>query len=68
MTTDPPTNLDDANRQAGEGWLIDWFDPPSESMHRIRQSVAAVNRRAQERLSRSSKASIAAGVGAVRVS
>lgn len=50
MITTPPANLEDAIRRSGEGWVIDWFDPPSQSMNHIRQALAAVNQRAEERL------------------
>ena len=51
MSTNTPTDLEGAIRQSGEGWLIDWFAPPSEAMIHIRRTLAEVDQRAKERLS-----------------
>lgn len=50
MSTNSPTDLEEAIRQSGEGWLIDWFAPPSEAMNHIRRTLAEVDRRAKARL------------------
>lgn len=42
--------LEDAIRQAGEGWLIDAFPPAAEGMEAIRRNLAAVHRQAQQRM------------------
>ncbi len=50
MSANPPTNLEEAIRQSGEGWIIDHLGPPAEAIDHIRQTLEAVNRRARERL------------------
>jgi hypothetical protein len=50
MSTNTPKDLEEAIRQSGEGWLIDWFDPPSEAINHIRRILAEVDRRARARL------------------
>lgn len=50
MSTNPPTNLEEAIRQSGEGWLIDWFSPPSEAMNHILRILSEVDQRAIARL------------------
>jgi hypothetical protein len=49
MNPTPIISLEEAIRQAGEGWLIDSFAPPTEAMNHIRRALAAVEQRAQER-------------------
>jgi hypothetical protein len=50
MTSPTTHTLEEAIRDAGEGWLIDWFAPPAEAMDHIRRLLAEVCRRGQERL------------------
>jgi hypothetical protein len=50
MSTQHPSTLEEAIRESGEGWLIDWFSPPTEAMDHLRRKLDEVNRRAQERL------------------
>ena len=50
MSTNRPTSLEEAIRQSGEGWLIDWFPPPDAAMDHLRHTLDEVSRRAQERL------------------
>src|SRR5437773_1690850 len=50
MSTEHPSNLEEAIRQSGEGWLIDWFAPPTEAMNELRRKLDEVDRRAQDRL------------------
>jgi hypothetical protein len=50
MSTNPPTNLEEAIRQSGESWLIESFAPPSEAMNHIRRTLGEVDRRAKSRL------------------
>jgi hypothetical protein len=50
MTQPRTTNLEEAIRHAGEGWLIDWFEPRDQAMSHLRQSLENVARRAGERL------------------
>ena len=50
MSTSPPTNLEEAIRQSGEGWLIDMFALPSEAVNHLRRTLEAVRREATVRL------------------
>ena len=50
MSTVRPSNLEEAIRQSGESWIIDWFAPPERAIEYIMQTLDAVNRRAAERL------------------
>jgi hypothetical protein len=50
MNVIAPTNLEEAIRQSGEAWVIDWYDPPSEAMSHIRRILAEVDHRARARL------------------
>lgn len=45
-----PSTLEDAIRQSGEGWLIDWFTPPEQAMDHIRSTLQAIQQIAHERL------------------
>jgi hypothetical protein len=49
-STVSPSTLEEAIRQSGEGWLLDWFAPPEKAMGRIRQAIDAVNDLAKQRL------------------
>lgn len=42
MNTLKAHSLEDVIRQAGEGWLIDRYTPPSEAMNAIRQALREV--------------------------
>jgi hypothetical protein len=44
------TNLEEAIRHSGEGWLIDWFSPKENAISHLRETIAAVNERARMRL------------------
>jgi hypothetical protein len=47
----PNTNtLEEAIRDAGEGWLIDMFAPPEQAIQHIRQTLSDVNALARTRL------------------
>lgn len=50
MSSSAPTTLDEAIRDAGEGWLIDSFTPPELAIGHIQQTLAAVQHEAQRRL------------------
>lgn len=50
MTCPSTLTLEEAIRHSGEEWLIDFFAPPTEAMNHIRQLLAEVYRRGQERL------------------
>ena len=50
MNVSPPLTLEGVIRESGEGWLIDWFEPPESAIDHIRQTLVAVNSRAKERL------------------
>jgi hypothetical protein len=50
MSANRPTNLEEAIRQSGQDWLIDWFAPPGAAMDHLRRTLDEVSRRAQERL------------------
>jgi hypothetical protein len=50
MSTVHPTNLEEAIRQAGEGWLIDWFTPPEKAIEHLSRTLETVNARAHELL------------------
>jgi hypothetical protein len=49
MSTLEAHSLEEAIRQAGEGWLID-SAPPGEAVNHLRQALAVVERVARERL------------------
>jgi len=50
MTLPATKNLEEAIRDAGEGWLIDWFAPPDEAIAFLRKRLEEVTHRAVERL------------------
>jgi hypothetical protein len=50
MSTSSPSTLEEAIRQAGEGWLIDSFGSPENAMPHILQTLEAVQREARNRL------------------
>ncbi len=50
MTRPNATNLEEAIRHAGEGWLIDWFEPRDKAMPFLRQRLEDAAHRARERL------------------
>lgn len=50
MTLPKTTSLEEAIRDAGEGWLIDWFEPRDQAIAYLRQRLDGVTRRAHERL------------------
>jgi hypothetical protein len=50
LSTAPAETLEEAIRQSGEGWLIDWFSPPERAMPHIRRTLEAVDREAKKRL------------------
>jgi len=33
MSSPSPSSLEEAIRDAGESWIIDWFSPPSEALN-----------------------------------
>ena len=43
MSSPSPSSLEEAIRDAGESWIIDWFSPPSEAIDHLRQTLAAIN-------------------------
>lgn len=49
MTDSTPQNLEDAIRQAGEGWLIDTFSPSDRAIDHIRQTIEDVRQEAMNR-------------------
>jgi hypothetical protein len=49
-STVSPSTLEEAIRQSGEGWLLDWFPPQETAMGRIRRAIDAVNDLAKQRL------------------
>ena len=49
MTTST-SDLEQAIREAGEGWLVDSFAPRDEAIPRLRRRIAEVNDLAQQRL------------------
>jgi hypothetical protein len=50
MSTVHPATLEEAIRQSGEGWLIDWFAPKEQAMDHLRRTLDLVHQRARERL------------------
>lgn len=50
MNTIAPSSLEEAIRLAGEGWLIDRFNPPEEAMLHIHATLAKVQQEAKSRL------------------
>ncbi len=49
MSPTTASPLEEAIRQAGEGWLIESFAPPGEALNHIRRVLGAVHQRARER-------------------
>jgi hypothetical protein len=52
MSNPTPANLEEAIRQSGESWLIDWFAPPEKALEHLSQTIDAVRQTAQMRLGR----------------
>jgi hypothetical protein len=50
MTTVSTSPLEQVIRQAGEGWIIDYFEPKAEAMNHIRHVLDKVNKLGHERL------------------
>jgi hypothetical protein len=50
MSTAHPATLEEAIRESGEGWLIDWFAPREKAIEHLSQTLDVVDRRAKERL------------------
>ena len=50
MSANHPESLEEAIRQSGEGWLIDWFPPPAAAIDHLRRTLDEVSHRARERL------------------
>jgi len=50
MSSPSPSSLEAAIRDAGEGWIIDWFDPPSDAINHLRRTLEEINRLGRQRL------------------
>src|SRR5271157_3284139 len=50
MSSPTPSSLEEAIRDAGEGWIIDWFDPPSDAINHLRRTLEEINRLGRQRL------------------
>ena len=50
MSAVHPTALEDAIRQSGEDWLLDWPAPPERAIEHISRTLDDINRRARARL------------------
>ena len=50
MSTAQISALEEAIRQSGGGWIIDWFTPKEEALSHLRKTLVQVHQRARERL------------------
>ena len=50
MRTSHTSPLEEAIRHSGEAWLIDWFEPRDQAIPHLRQTLATIHQRANERL------------------
>ena len=48
MSTAQISALEDAIRQSGEGWIIDWFEPKNQALDHLRNTIGQVQQLAQE--------------------
>ncbi len=48
MSTAQVSALEEAIRQSGEGWLIDWFEPKDQALSHLRATLGRVRQRALE--------------------
>ena len=54
MSTSSVSTLEEAIRDAGEGWLIDRFSPPEGAIPYLRQVIATVHEQARQRFGENS--------------
>jgi plasmid stabilization system protein ParE len=49
MNADKPDSLEAVIRDAGEGWIVDWFEPPSAAVKYLQDLLGRANERICER-------------------